>query len=190
MSPNSPHGDGEGAGTAGVPRGRPPRLGAFAGAVFRLTALFGMLALFCAGAVTVTDIVLRFFGGAVPGVVDLVQLFILSAAFAAIPFAFFRDGHVSVDLLTQAFPPRVQALLSLATALLALALMGLVLLYGWRSAQMQMMFGDISQNLGIPMIWYWTPLLAGSALSMLACLLAVFAALRAVALPDTGLERG
>jgi len=174
MSPASPPSDG-GARTA-----RLARLGQLVGAVFSATGLFGMAALLAAGLVTVADIVLRAFGGAVPGVVDLVQLFMMAAVFAAIPFAFFRDGHVAVDLLTAAFPPRAQALLSLATALMALALMGLILVYGWKSAQMQMMFGDVSQNIRVPMIWYWAPLLAGSALSVLACLLAAGAALRAL----------
>lgn len=182
MSPSSRQSD-EGE-AASASRRALLRPGLLAGAVFRLAALVGMLALLGAGLVTVADIVLRFFGGAVPGVVDLVQLLVLTAAFAAIPFAFFRDGHVSVDLLTQAFPRRLQALLSFLTALAALGLMGLVLLYGWRSAQMQMMFGDMSQNLGIPMIWYWAPLLTGSALSMLACLIAAGTAARALLSPS------
>lgn len=165
---------------------RRPRLGILAGAVFKATGLFGMAALLAAGLVTVADIALRFFGGAVPGVVDLVQLFMMAAVFAAIPFAFFRDGHVSVDLLTQAFPPRAQAFLSLATALLALGLMGLILFYGWKSAQMQIMFGDVSQNIRVPMIWYWAPLLAGSALSILACLIAAGAAVRALLVAGPG----
>ena len=174
----------------GAAHGKKPRLGFLAGAVFRAAALFGMTALFAAGLVTVADVVLRFFGGAVPGAVDLVQLFIMTAVFSAIPFAFFRDGHVAVDLLTQAFPPRVQAFLSLVTALLALVLMALIVFYGWQSAAMQMMFGDVSQNLGVPMIWYWAPLLGGSALSILACLIAAGAALRALFLPRSGLTRG
>lgn len=183
MSQNSPPSDLGG-------RMRKPRLGVLAGAVFRAAALLGMAALFAAGGVTVVDVVLRFFGGAVPGAVDLVQLFIMTAVFSAIPFAFFRDGHVAVDLLTQALPPRVQALLSLVTALLALALMTLIVVYGWKSAAMQIMFGDVSQNLGVPMIWYWAPLLAGSGLSILACLIASGAALRALLFPRSGLTRG
>lgn len=179
MSPSSPS-DG-GSATALTPADRRSRLDRAAAVVFRAAALFGIIALFAAGLVTVADIVLRVFGGAVPGAVDLVQLLILSAAFAAIPFAFFRDAHVSVDLLTQALPARVQAALALLTALGALALMALILWYGWRSAQMQMRFGDVSQNLGIPMIWYWAPLLLGSALSIVACLFAVRRALASLA---------
>jgi TRAP-type C4-dicarboxylate transport system permease small subunit len=169
---------------------RRARLGVLAGAVFRAAGLFGMAALFAAGAVTVVDVVLRFFGGAVPGAVDLVQLFMMAAVFAAIPFAFFRDGHVSVDLVTRALPPRLQALQSLMTSLLALALMSLIVVYGWKSAAMQVMFGDVSQNLGIPMIWYWAPLIAGSALSILACLIAAGTALRALVSPSPGPRSG
>ena len=31
-------------------------------------------------------------------------------------------------------------------------------------------YGDVSQNIAIPMIWYWVPLLAGAALSWFICL--------------------
>lgn len=175
-----------------IPSPRMPkgRLGTIAGAIFRVTALFGMACLFGAGLVTVIDVGLRFVGGAIPGAVDLVQLLILATAFTAIPFAFFRDGHVSVDLVTQAFPDRVQAFLAVLTALAALGLMALILWYGWGAAQMQMMFGDVSQNLRIPMIWYWAPLLAGSGLSILACLSALWAAVVSFLFPSTGLHRG
>ena len=146
--------------------------------MFRATAVFGVACLMAAGLVTVADIVLRFFGGAVPGAVDLVQLFVMATVFAAIPWAFFSDGHVSVDLLSDAFPASVQRALRLAAALAAAGVMALILVYGWQAAALQARFGDVSQNLALPMAWYWAPLLVGAALSILACLIAAVEALR------------
>lgn len=140
--------------------------------VFRATALFGVACLLGAALVTVVDIGLRFFDAAIPGVVDIVQLLVLATGFAAIPFAFHRDAHVSVDLFSQVFPQRIQSLLIALASLGGVVLMGLILYYGWEAAKMQMMFGDVSQNIRIPMIWYWIPLLVGSALSVLAAVLA------------------
>ena len=40
-----------------------------------------------------------------------------------------------------------------------------------------MMFGDKSQNIGIPMVWYWLALVIGSGLSVLACLVTALTAL-------------
>ena len=137
-----------------------------------------MACLMAAGLVTVVDIVLRFFGGVVPGAVDLVQLFIMAAAFAAIPWAFHTDGHIGVDLVTERLPAPVQAVLRALAALAAAAVMALILVYGWQAAALQMQFGDVSQNLGVPMVWYWAPLLAGAALSVAACLIAAATAFR------------
>lgn len=145
--------------------------------VFRATALFGIACLLGAAMVTVADIGLRFFGAAIPGVVDIVQLLILVTGFAAIPFAFHRDAHVSVDLFSQVFPRRIQSLLVVLASLGGVALMGLILYYGWEAAKAQMMYGDVSQNIRIPMLWYWLPLLVGSALSVLAGVLATLQAL-------------
>lgn len=138
-----------------------------------IAALLGVAALFGAMAVTVADIVLRPLGNAVPGVVDLVQLAVMAGAFLAIPYTFISDGHVSVDLLAQNLPARLAALLRLLAALLATGLLALMLYYGWQSAWQQHAFGDVSQTIGIPLFWYWTPLLAGLALSALATLLLI-----------------
>ncbi len=146
--------------------------------VFRATAIFAVACLMIAGLITVVDIVLRFFGGAVPGAVDLVQLFIVATAFAAIPWAFHTDGHVGVDLMTEWLPERAQAVLRATAALAGAGVMTLILIYGWQTAALQMRFGDVSQNLGVPLVWYWTPLLAGAALSIAACLLAAATAFR------------
>jgi TRAP-type C4-dicarboxylate transport system permease small subunit len=134
-------------------------------------ALLGVGALFGAMAVTVADIVLRPFDTAVPGVVDMVQLAVMAGAFLAIPYTFMSDGHVSVDLLARHLPDRVSALLRLLAAVLASGLLALMARYGWGSAWQQHAFGDVSQTIGIPIVWYWSPLLAGLVLSTLATLL-------------------
>lgn len=47
--------------------------------------------------------------------------------------------------------------------------------------QQKMMFGDRSQQLGIPIVYYWVPLLVGVALSIMAAALTLLPARSAVA---------
>lgn len=132
-------------------------------------AYLGMGALLGALLLTVADIVLRKLGVYTwPGTLDAVQLCIMTAVFLAIPHTFLQDGHVAVDLLAERLPLRVQALLRALAALLGLGFMALVLGYGWLYAQDQIGYGDRSQTIGIPIVYYWAPLLVGAALAVLA----------------------
>lgn len=152
----------------------------------RVVALLGMLGLGGAMLATVLDVGLRPLDEGIFGVVDLVQLGVMAAAWLAIPYAFLTDSHVSVDLLAQNLPSRLASLLKALGAGLAAGLMALILFYGWQAAAQQAQFGDVSQTLGLPRTWYWAPLLFGAALSVLATALiavtALLAALRGAAL--------
>ena len=142
-----------------------------------LTTFVDGLALVCAGLsflafagaviVTVADVIARRIGLAVPGVVDLVQLFVLSGAWLAIPYAFRTGAHVAVDLFLGFLPPGLVRAAGLIAGLLAFGLLTAMLIRANESFKLQLMFGDKSQQIGIPMTWYWTPLLIGLALSIL-----------------------
>lgn len=148
-----------------------------------LTRCFAWISVGClalAMVVTLADIVLRAatravnlvaaepVGWAVPGVVDLVQLFVMAVAYLAIPFAFMRDAHVSVDLLSARLTARAEKLCRAVGAALACILMALIAEHGLDQALQQMEYGDRSMTLNIPISWYWMPLLAGMVLSVLA----------------------
>ncbi|MCA1941359.1 MAG: TRAP transporter small permease [Caenispirillum bisanense] len=136
-------------------------------------AVAGVLAYAAAALLTVADIVGRQISLPVPGVVDLVQLCVLGGAWLVIPYAFLTGAHVGVDLVVDSFPPPVRRTLRIAASLAAVVLLALVLRQSWEAFGMQLMFGDRSQQLGIPIVWYWVPLLAGVALSILASLLTI-----------------
>lgn len=134
----------------------------------RLVALLGAAGLGGAMLVTVADVALRPTATGIFGVVDLVQLGVMAAAWLAIPYAFLTDSHVSVDFLAQNLPVRLAAALRAFGAGLAAGLMALILVYSWQAAAQQAQFGDVSSTLALPKTWYWAPLLAGAALSVLA----------------------
>ncbi len=146
-------------------------------AVSGLAAL-GVLAFALGALITVADILGRPLGLAVIGVVDLVQLFVMMGAWFVIPYAFLTGAHVGVDLVVNALPQSLGRAARAFAALVSVALLALMLWYGYASFQTQLLFGDQSQQLGIPIMWYWLPLLAGLAVSILAALAALMMALQ------------
>ncbi|QIE54066.1 TRAP transporter small permease subunit [Pikeienuella piscinae] len=138
----------------------------------RAIAGLGVLAYALAALVTVADILGRQVGVPIDGVVDLVQLFVMAGAWLVMPYAFMAGAHVGVDFLVGALPAAPAAALRLIAATLAFTLLALMLWQGVLTYETRTMFGDRSQQLGIPIAWYWWPLLAGLALSLLGVALA------------------
>ena len=143
-------------------------------ALVTAAAALGFAAYVAAALLTVGDILGRRFGAPVPGVVDLVQLCVVAGAWLVIPFAFLTGAHVGVDLLVDAMPKPLRRLFRLIASLAAILLLGLILTNCYATFQQQLMFGDRSQQLGIPIVWYWVPLLVGVALSIIAAFLTIF----------------
>lgn len=123
----------------------------------------GALCALTAGSVTCLDIVIRNFGGqGILGTVDITQMLIMATAFLTIPYGFVSDSHVSVEIGVERLPFRLQAFCKMLAALLGAALMLAIGWYGIGQFLTVGMMGDRSQTIGLPMVWYWYPLLAGS----------------------------
>jgi TRAP-type C4-dicarboxylate transport system permease small subunit len=138
----------------------------------RVFASVGVLMLVVTMLVTVADVVLRRTAQiAVAGTVDITQLFVMAAVFTAIPFAFFNDSHVVIELATERLRPRTVAVFKAVAALAALVFLAAAFRYGWDAAMQQHGYGDRSQTIGIPILFYWIPLLAGFILSVVAAAL-------------------
>ena len=116
-------------------------------------------------------------GFSILGMIDLTQLAQMACVFLVLPLAFLKESHVSVDFITERFPPRARAAIECVSALIAIVLLAAILWYSWGQARIQVSQGDRSVTLGIPMLWYWAPLLAGTALSIAACGLVLFKAM-------------
>jgi TRAP-type C4-dicarboxylate transport system permease small subunit len=138
----------------------------------RILAGVGVLMLVVTMLVTVIDVVLRRTAQiAIAGTVDLTQLFVMAAVFTAIPFAFFSDSHVVIELATDRLRPRAVAVFKSFAALAALVFLAAAFWYGWDAAAQQHGYGDRSQTIGIPILLYWIPLLAGLVLAAVAAAL-------------------
>jgi TRAP-type C4-dicarboxylate transport system permease small subunit len=136
--------------------------------------------------VTVADVVLRrTVQIAIAGTVDITQLFVMAAVFTAIPFAFFSDSHVVIELATDRLRPRAVAVFKAVAAVAAMGFVAAAFWYGWDAALQQHGYGDRSQTIGIPILFYWIPLLAGFALSAVA---AALLAIRYIAFAVRGVD--
>ncbi len=133
----------------------------------------GVAAYAAAALFTVGDVIGRQIGMPIPGVIDLVQLCVLGGAWLVIPYAFLTGAHVGVDLLVESFPRALETLLRTMAGLAAIALLTMMFSYCYDTFQQKLMFGDRSQQLGIPIFYFWIPLLYGVALSIVAAALAI-----------------
>ncbi|MFC6487942.1 TRAP transporter small permease [Nitratireductor sp. GCM10026969] len=144
-------------------------------------ALAGTSAFLVAVFLTVTDIILRSFSGmTVYGLTDIVTLCTMIGAMLAIPRGFAAEEHVAVDVFTARMPLRAQNVCALVAALLALIFLAAVAWFGCQQMMREYAYGDRSQSIGIPMIFYWLPLVTGMAVAALANLWLVVRYARAV----------
>ena len=131
----------------------------------------GTLAFLVAVMLTVTDIVLRTVSTyTVQGLTDIVSLCTMIGAMLAIPYGFAIDQHVAIDVFTMRMPRAVQHWLRLASYFLAAAFLGAVFWFSVEQMLTVYEYGDRSQSIGIPMVWYWLPLLVGLAISVVVSL--------------------
>jgi hypothetical protein len=154
--------------------------------LFAVATVASFLAAVAAMLLTVADIVLRLGSWivllatgrratwAVPGLVDLNQLAIMTCAALAIAVAFHRAGHVGVDLLVTQLPTMLRRVLGVVAGLLGGALCAGMAWTGFGEMLGQIEFTTTSATLGISYVWYWAPLLTGLALASLAAFAACF----------------
>jgi TRAP-type C4-dicarboxylate transport system permease small subunit len=133
-----------------------------------LLALGGTLGFLVAVALTMADIVLRSISTlTVHGLTDIVTLCTMIGAMLAIPYGFAADQHVSIDVFTSRMPPGTQKMLRLLAAVLSFAFLAGATWFGVQQMLSAYSYGDRSQSIGIPMVWYWIPLLIGIGLAAL-----------------------
>lgn len=134
-------------------------------------ALLGVIVLTIAIIVVVGDIIWRRIGGgSFIGAVDLTQLSVVVAASLSIPYAFTKGAHIKVDLLGNFLSRRIKIVLDICAALFGAVLLSFLLRLTWGRAMEIWTYGDVSQDLAIPMILYWSALIVGLFLSVLVCL--------------------
>ena len=115
---------------------------------------------------TIGDIVSRWvFAKGFIGLVDVTQFAVVGFSYLALPRVFWTDANVAIELYDERLSPRMDAGLRAFSLTLALGVIALLLWYGLVQAERTMRYGDISQNIGIPMVGFWGLILTGLAVS-------------------------
>ncbi len=128
----------------------------------RLVAIIGIAFLSIAAVLTVADVALRRSAGiTIPGLVDLTQLMMMYAIYFGIIYAFTVRAHVTVTILTDKLPHRAKRFVAGVWWLASSVIMAVLAYASWTQAADQFEYGDISQTIGIPMIYYWLPVVVG-----------------------------
>ncbi|MEP5762024.1 MAG: TRAP transporter small permease subunit [Litoreibacter sp.] len=119
---------------------------------------------------TVADVFARkFLSTGYFGLVDVTQLAVVGFAYLAMPRAFLVGSHVAVELYDHNLSERADLALKCFALMLSLGVLSVLLWYGWTQASRTLRYGDVSQNVEIPMIWYWGLLLGGVVFSWVVC---------------------
>lgn len=152
--------------------------------ICKACAALGVVLLLACALVTVADVACRrTINWSIPGLVDLTQLLIMSSVFLCVPFAFERRANVEVDLLYVRLPAAVRSVLAFLWPLLAAAFLLTAAWHAGKAASQVLEYGETSPTLNVPMIGYWIPVLFGTLLAAVVCLVQV-ARSRATAAAD------
>ena len=142
--------------------------------ICKACATLGVLLLLACALVTVADVVCRrTINWSIPGLVDLTQQLVMSSVFLCIPFAFERRANVEVDLLFVRLPAAVRSTLAVLWPLLGAAFLLAAAWHAGKAANQVLEYGETSPTLNVPMIGYWIPVLFGTILAAVVCLVHV-----------------
>jgi TRAP-type C4-dicarboxylate transport system permease small subunit len=111
--------------------------------------------------ITLADIFARQFGQGLFGVVDIIEFCVVAGAFCVLPYTSFSGKHVSIDIVVGRLGRRFQSVLLIFTYFISLGIMAPMLWYGVLTAQRAFTYNDRTQSLGMPVIWFWVPLIIG-----------------------------
>ncbi len=152
----------------------PARLESLLRGFCRACAGIGVAILIACALLTVADVVLRRVRGeAIPGMVDLTQLMVMTGVFLCIPYVFEQRANVEVELVHERLPASMQRALSLLWSVVSALFLVAIAWYAAIAASQVLEYGDRSPTVAIPMIWYWAPILFGTIVSAFVCVVQI-----------------
>lgn len=132
----------------------------------------GMALILCLMILQIVEIIgRRTLNFSILGLSEIGQLLVMSCISFVLPFAFIRENHIAVEFITNGLPGRSLAFLNAAVALISAIFVMTLAYFGFRQGWAEVARGDISPTLGIPIAWYWVPVIIGISVSGLTCLL-------------------
>ena len=145
----------------------------------RVLVWIGGLLILAVMCVTIGDIVARWtLSVGFLGLVDITQFAVVGFAYLSLPYVFRTDANVAIALYDDRLKPWQDVCLRLLSGVLSLGVLSVLLWYGWQRAGRTLRFGDVSQNIEIPMVWFWGLILFGLAMAWVIVALSLFDTIR------------
>jgi len=139
------------------------------GAAARFLTRVAAVALLAMVAINVVDVGLRSgFNAPIFGTYEIVEFLLAAVAFLAIPEAFLRDQHITIELVDQLLPARVIDWLRAFGTLAALVFVALLAWHMIRPALDFIEFNEITMDLQLPLIWKAALIITGVGTAIMA----------------------
>ena len=120
-------------------------------------------------AINIVDVGLRSgFNAPIFGTYEIVELMLAAVAFLAIPEAFLRGKHITIELIDQVVSERVSDWLRVIGTLAAIVFMALLAYHMLQPARDFIQLNEVTVDLQIPLIWKAVLILLGVAASVIA----------------------
>ena len=120
-------------------------------------------------AINIVDVGLRSgFNAPIFGTYEIVELMLAAVAFLAIPEAFLRGKHITIELIDQVVSERVSDWLRVFGTLVAIVFMALLAYHMLQPALDYIQLNEVTVDLQIPLIWKAVLILLGVAASVIA----------------------
>lgn len=102
------------------------------------------------------------------GVIEMVQLTFDSLVFVAVPAVFLLGKNILVNLFDEFVSPSFMRILVISSAVITLVYLAFLLSQVIVTGLEAVDFGDTTQDLEWPIIWYWIPIWAGFTIALVA----------------------
>ena len=143
----------------------------FVAAVARFLTRVAAVFLLAMMLINVVDVGLRISVNApIFGTYEIVEFLLAAVAFLAIPEAFLRDQHITIELIDQVLPPRVIDALRAFGTLCALIFVTLMVWHMVQPALDYVEFNEITMDLQLPLIWKVVLIMTGIGAAVLTAL--------------------
>lgn len=141
----------------------------FTDAAARLTTRVAAFFLVAMVAINVIDVGLRSgFNAPIFGTYEIVEFLLAAVAFFAIPEAFLRGEHITVELIDQVVSPRTVVILRATGTFAAFVFVALLAWHMIQPALDFIEFNEVTIDLQLPLIWKASFILFSIGLSVLA----------------------
>jgi TRAP-type C4-dicarboxylate transport system permease small subunit len=116
-----------------------------------ILAVIAAYVVFLSMFIMTADVTARFFQVALPGTVELVELFLAIMIFLGWSYTQEQGGHIAIDLVYRRLPKNFQRLLTLLHPVFGLVLMVIFCRQGYKFALYSRSGGEITENLNLPL---------------------------------------